>query len=58
MRQDSDPQTSGKPLYAFRLVCRSDEEPKCRLLEFDARIVGEGALVGYVIGSEGSWKVR
>jgi hypothetical protein len=55
MRRNSDTQTSGRPLYAFRLVCRSVEEPKCCLLDSVARIVGEGAFVGYVLGSEGSW---
>jgi hypothetical protein len=51
-------QTIGRPLYAVWLVCRSGEEPRRRLLESDARIVGEGAFVGYVLGSEGSWKVQ
>jgi hypothetical protein len=49
----SDLQISGRPLYAFRLGCKSDEEPNC-LLDSDALIVGEGTFVGYVLGSEGS----
>lgn len=54
----SDGQTSGRPLYAVWLICRSGEEPRRRLLESEARIVGEGAFVGYVLGSEGSWKAQ
>jgi hypothetical protein len=55
-RQNSDCQTSGRPWYAVRLGCRSDEEPRYCLLEFDAWIVGEAGRVGYVLGSEGSWE--
>ena len=55
-RQVSDLQISGRPVYAFRLGCKSGEELKYCLLDSVALIVGEGTVVGYVLGSEGSWE--
>jgi hypothetical protein len=55
-RRVSDLQISGRPVYAFRLGCKSDEELKYCLLDSVALIVGEGTVVGYVLGSEGSWE--
>lgn len=51
-----DLQISGRPVYAFRLGCKSGEELKYCLLDSVALIVGEGTVVGYVLGSEGSWE--
>lgn len=57
-RQDSDPQNSGRPLYAFMVGCRLDEELKCCLLESVAKTIEEVAFVGYVLGSEGFCRAR
>lgn len=47
-------QTSGRPVYTCRMVCRSDSEPGKWVLWLVVWIVGDGACVGNVLGSKGS----